>query len=383
VNDLTAKRTLVKSAPELWSELSEVERLARHLGAFGEIKITKLEPEHTVAWEGEAARGTVSIEPSAWGTKVTLTAQLAETVTGEVPEAGAGDAEHRVVGHPVAEHRVAEHPVVGNRVAAHPVTEHPVGGHRVAEEPVAEQPVPEEPGIEEQPVAEEQPVDEAPGIEEPPVWGEQPVDVEPPVEEPPVAVEEPEVAVEEQPPPVEALPPVAEAPPVPPAARKRGFLARLFGRRAAARRSPVAPGAERLAPLPVWVKPPEPEAMAEPEPLAAEPVAAEPDPVTAEQEPIVEAPVAAEPVAAEPVAAEPITEEPVSQDAVTEQPVAEQQVSEQPVADPPDQAPTPHEDEAAKAEDDSRPLDFERAQAILDETLEALGSAHHRPYSRA
>ena len=75
---LTAKRTLVKSPPELWSELSEVERLARHLGAFGEIKITKLEPEHTVAWEGNAARGTVMIEPSGWGTKVTLNAQVAE-----------------------------------------------------------------------------------------------------------------------------------------------------------------------------------------------------------------------------------------------------------------------------------------------------------------
>src|ERR671915_122315 len=74
--DLTAKRTLVKSPPELWSELSEVERLARHLDAFGEIKITKLEPEHTVAWEGENASGTVSIEPAGWGTKVTLTAQV-------------------------------------------------------------------------------------------------------------------------------------------------------------------------------------------------------------------------------------------------------------------------------------------------------------------
>jgi hypothetical protein len=76
MQDLTAKRTLVKSPPELWSELSEVERLARHLGAFGEIKITRLEPERTVAWEGEGASGTVSIEPSGWGTKVTLTAQI-------------------------------------------------------------------------------------------------------------------------------------------------------------------------------------------------------------------------------------------------------------------------------------------------------------------
>ena len=70
------KRTLVKSPPELWSELSEVERLARHLGAFGEIKITRLEPERTVAWEGEGASGTVSIEPSGWGTKVVLTASI-------------------------------------------------------------------------------------------------------------------------------------------------------------------------------------------------------------------------------------------------------------------------------------------------------------------
>jgi hypothetical protein len=80
MQDLTAKRTLVKSPPELWEELSEVERLARHLGAFGEITITKLEPEQTVAWEGEHASGTVSIEPSGWGTKVVLTAELAAIV---------------------------------------------------------------------------------------------------------------------------------------------------------------------------------------------------------------------------------------------------------------------------------------------------------------
>jgi hypothetical protein len=84
--DLTAKRTLVKSPPELWEELSEIERLARHLDAFGEIRITKLEPEHTVAWEGEHASGTVSIEPSGWGTKVTLTAALPEREAPLEPE---------------------------------------------------------------------------------------------------------------------------------------------------------------------------------------------------------------------------------------------------------------------------------------------------------
>src|SRR4051812_40281505 len=79
---LSAKRTLVKSPPELWSELSEVERLAKHLDVFGEIKFTRLEPESAVAWEGGGASGTVSTEPSGWGTKVPLTAR----VEGEEPE---------------------------------------------------------------------------------------------------------------------------------------------------------------------------------------------------------------------------------------------------------------------------------------------------------
>ena len=45
--------TLVKSPPELWAELSDPETLARHLGEFGEIRITRTEPETAVAWEGE------------------------------------------------------------------------------------------------------------------------------------------------------------------------------------------------------------------------------------------------------------------------------------------------------------------------------------------
>jgi len=73
-----AQRTLVKSPPELWAELSDLESLARHLGDFGEIQITRLEPERTVAWEGEHARGTVRLEASGWGTRVTLTAEVPE-----------------------------------------------------------------------------------------------------------------------------------------------------------------------------------------------------------------------------------------------------------------------------------------------------------------
>jgi hypothetical protein len=84
-------RTLVKSPPELWSECSDPASLARHLGeSFGEIRITKLEPETAVAWEGERASGTVRLEPSGWGTKVVLTARAvqAEAAVAEpAPEA--------------------------------------------------------------------------------------------------------------------------------------------------------------------------------------------------------------------------------------------------------------------------------------------------------
>ena len=70
-----AQRTLVKSPPELWAEISDVEALTRHLGELGPIRITRKDPETTVAWEGDRVRGTVQLEASGWGTKVTLTAQ--------------------------------------------------------------------------------------------------------------------------------------------------------------------------------------------------------------------------------------------------------------------------------------------------------------------
>jgi hypothetical protein len=93
-----ASRTLVKSPPELWEECSDAASLARHLGQFGEIRITRLEPESTVAWEGEGVRGTVLLEPSGWGTRVTLTANpegevLAEAPLVEGPEPAPADPE--------------------------------------------------------------------------------------------------------------------------------------------------------------------------------------------------------------------------------------------------------------------------------------------------
>jgi hypothetical protein len=76
--ELSVDRTLVKPPPEVWPEFSDVESLANHLGEFGEISISRLEPEHTVAWEGEHASGTVSLEPCGQGTRVIMKAHVRE-----------------------------------------------------------------------------------------------------------------------------------------------------------------------------------------------------------------------------------------------------------------------------------------------------------------
>jgi hypothetical protein len=68
------QRTLVKSPPELWAELSDPAALARHLGELGEIRVTHTEPEKLVEWEAADTSGKVLLKPSGWGTKVTLIA---------------------------------------------------------------------------------------------------------------------------------------------------------------------------------------------------------------------------------------------------------------------------------------------------------------------
>ena len=85
-----ASRTLLKSPPELWAECSDAASLNRHLDSFGEIRITRLEPETAVAWEGDTASGTVRLESSGWGTRVILTARGAVAAGQEEP-VGIGD----------------------------------------------------------------------------------------------------------------------------------------------------------------------------------------------------------------------------------------------------------------------------------------------------
>jgi hypothetical protein len=82
-----AQRRLVKSPPELWAEVSSEDALSRHLAQFGEIRITRVEPETTVAWEGDRASGTVELEAAGWGTKVILTATAEVQIEAEVATA--------------------------------------------------------------------------------------------------------------------------------------------------------------------------------------------------------------------------------------------------------------------------------------------------------
>lgn len=79
---LTAKRTLVKSGPELWAEVSDPEQLGAHFAAFGEIRITRLTDASLVEWEGERAAGRLELGASGFGTRVELTA---EVISRELP----------------------------------------------------------------------------------------------------------------------------------------------------------------------------------------------------------------------------------------------------------------------------------------------------------
>jgi hypothetical protein len=67
------QRTLVKSPPELWTELSDPASLARHLEGLGEIEITAVQPETRIEWRTPRASGVVDLKACGWGTKVTLT----------------------------------------------------------------------------------------------------------------------------------------------------------------------------------------------------------------------------------------------------------------------------------------------------------------------
>jgi hypothetical protein len=357
------QRTLVKSPPELWAEISDPEALARHLGEFGEIRITRVQPEQKVEWEAAEASGSIVIKPSGWGTKVKL------TVMREPSGAKAGDAPDQVApeGEPPAlgEDPTAESGPAADRLAsaaedrgAPAVEAHePKGTVDVAPpdrvtapaEPIAlEQPIPD--------LAAEDARDET-GLDA--TGGELPGRLESPLEGP---AEEDEPEPEPQ--------------------RRRGFFARLFGRRRQARSSeedgtesqaaPVAPELERASADATetaietedgdeYVDHDEADTVA-PEIAATSPSS----PALAPEEEIAienQADLDVEP--ATPIATSETTDAPQDDEAVAHRSAPETAAS------------------AAAELEQAEEAAAEEVTAVLTGVLDRLGAAHHRPFSRA
>jgi len=313
------QRTLVKSPPELWAELSDQAALAKHLSdleGIGEIRITKIEPETLVEWEAEAATGSVAIKASGWGTKVTL------RVSRELPEA---EAEVAAMAEPEAKPETEA--VVEPEAEAAPKPE-------VKPEGEPEAAAIAEPKVKAEAVVEPKPAPEAEAAPE--VKPESGPNTRPltaaerfaPEFPPSLRGEQLQAEPAEEPGRVEALAPQPEPEPI----KRRGFFARLFGWGTL-----KGTGEPQAEPEQAVEPPPAPTPQAE-EPQPAEPQAQEP----AEEDPAAEEPQAPEPQAQEPEAA------PDRPDLAAELLAAEEQVT-----------------------------------AVLTAVLDRLGSAHHRPFSRA
>ena len=245
-----ARRTLVKSPPELWAEISDPENLARHLAAFGAIRITEVEPETTVAWEGDRARGTVELAASGWGTKVTLTAQPVE----HEPVASAAEPAPSATEEIAAAARAIEAAERSFGAASRSLD--------ASESALGEEP----PGAEESPPAGAAPVavEEAPAAEEAPAPANPPAPAEAPAAEETHRTEKP---------------PLADPP-----TKKPGLFSRMFRGRRKAAAEEDAPVAEEDPPVA------DEERVIEEEPVAADvPVVEEEPPVDdAPEEPVVE-----------------------------------------------------------------------------------------------
>jgi hypothetical protein len=326
------QRTLVKSPPELWAELSDQASLARHLGdleGIGEIRITRVEPETLVEWEAESATGSVAIKASGWGTKVTL------RVSRELPEA-------ETTVETGVESKVEAEAEVEPEAGAEPESE-------AEAEARTEPEVKTEPGAVAEPEAQTEA--KAKAVAEPDATAEPELESRPLTAAERFAPEFPPSLRGER---LQAEPadqaPEPQPEPAPQAEvfiERRGFFARLFGWR----KRPAEP-AQAAAPLPT----PEPE----------------PSPAPFAQALDSEQPVDLPQATSEPLASEPPAEAPQPQETEQEEPQA---------AEPEAQAPEDNLDESDLAAE--LLAAEEQVTAALTAVLDRLGSAHHRPFSRA
>jgi hypothetical protein len=414
------QRTLVKSPPELWTELSDPESLARHLGELGEITITRVEPENLVEWEAQGTTGTVQISPTGWGTKVTLT--VLRELDG-APE-GDSDASGADASTPEADEFQAPEPAVSiePEPTPEPAREPKPAPATEAARRAAGWPSPAQqpgPGIESDLRAAEAvagPPAEPEGLE---AWIQQTSeDVAP---EP--ALESPPQETSEEAAPAPALePPAEQASELDAPQPRRGLLARLFGRRR------KAEDGERMAPP---APPDPPEAESEDADLAVE--QERPSPaldatdadLAVEEEPPTPALDGAEEIEADehaggrwagtdeeelaPVAdlgpatltAEEATATPEPIETMQTALEADQpEAEEQDVSDPEAPAAEAETEPDADAADAQAPTSgagadlagelraaeevaAEEVEAVLTAVLDRLGAAHHRPFSRS
>jgi hypothetical protein len=349
------QRTLVKSPPELWAEISDPESLARHLGKFGEIRITRVQPEQKVEWEADDASGTVVIKPSGWGTKVKL------TVTRELAQPEAADESPVEADDQLDDEQPSAH--APEQVAGEPAQDDKLEPDAADTTALADEPV-DVTGLD----AElESDADIAPIIAATPEL-ESASERSSPAE--PQAEAEPQTEAETH---AEAGTTSEEPSPQPEPEPRRGFFARLFGRRRAHAEGSSA--VELVEPAP--------------EPIAGEPI--EDDPLSAgvdgpecdfvdgpvhehEPEPALSVP-ADEPTA---TGAQPLGE--IA--AETGTPAVEQTI------DGPEDSTDSSEQEAVPDDASTRAqlaeeLAAEEVTAVLTGVLDRLGAAHHRPFSRA
>jgi microcystin-dependent protein len=312
------QRTLVKSPPELWTELSDPDSLARHLGELGEIRITCAEPEKRVDWEADGTSGSVLIKASGWGTKVTLSVTReilpAETHT----ESGSAEADAELQATDADTQAEASESTDADTESEQPVLEISQAAIDTAEGLVA---------------SELEPVDSAQDTIE--------------------------VSGDDLPTTAEANPPVevgVEAEPAP----RRGFFARLFGRRK-----------------------PEPLVDEAPQPIVELSVDESPTPAIAEPVPsAIDALQARFQAEAMPDESTPAPNEvlPANDKSALEAPVSEPERAAEEAPPAAEQEPTA--DLAAELQA-AEEVAVEEVTAVLTAVLDRLGAAHHRPFSRA
>ena len=372
------QRTLVKSPPELWAEISDPAALARHLGEFGEIRITRIEPEQRVEWQAEDASGSVVIKPSGWGTKVKLTVsrQLADGASVAEPASDvepAGEAEPASVAEPVSD---AE-PVIASQP---PIDAEPfVDAQRASG---AELIVEARRAMDAELLFDAQPApDGAPAIEAE-LATQADTDVQARPTAPPSDDADELASLQREP---VGYEPVGQA-----AEPRRGFLARLFGRRRRSAAQPVADPTVELEPAR------EPGKAVRDEPYNALAVwAAQAD---------AEGTQPAAPV--KPAAVAQITETQGAHGAVTREDalgrIGSRLQPRQPACGPSELASSAARERAQAAsaaadepgEEDAQEavskemaaaeeIATEQATEVLSGVLDRLGAAHHRPFSRA